>query len=120
MSQINNAAERNLVNYRTDEEINGPWYSLNNLTSANFIFDTVIKNMGFTIGAAFSGGVYSKAISWGAKALSLSRLGQASAATIEAGQKAMEAANATRATKALVGSFFNAHAEAVQEAYNAS
>lgn len=32
----------------------------------------------------------------------------------------MQAARATRATKALVGSFFNAHAEAVQEAYNAS
>ena len=120
MGQINDAAERELVNYRTEEEINGPWYSLNNLTSANFIFDTVIKNMGFTVGAAFSGGVYTKAISWAAKALGLARLGQASAATIEAGQKAMQAANATRATKALVGSFFSAHAEAVQEAYNAS
>ena len=120
MGQINDAAEKELVNYRTEEEINGPWYSLNNLTSANFIFDTVIKNMGFTIGAAFSGGVYTKAISWGAKALGLARLGQASAATIQAGQKAMEAANATRATKALVGSFFSAHAEAVQEAYNSS
>lgn len=76
--------------------------------------------MGFTVGAAFSGGVYTKAISWGAKAIGLGRLAGASAATIEAGQKAMETARATRATKAIVGSFFSAHAEAVQEAYNSS
>lgn len=120
MGQLNNAAEKELVNYRTEEEINGPWYSLDNLISANFIFDTVIKNMGFTVGAAFSGGVYTKAISWGAKALGMARLGQASAATIEAGKEAMQEARATRATKALVGSFFSAHAEAVQEAYNSS
>ena len=120
MGQLNDAAEKELVNYRTEEETNGPWYSIDNLTSANFIFDTIVKNTGFTVGAAFSGGVYTKAISWGAKALGLARLGKASAATIEAGQEAMEAARATKATKALVGSFFNAHAEAVQEAYNSS
>ncbi len=120
MGQINSAAEKGLVNYRTEEEINGPWYSLDNLTSANFIFDTVIKNMGFIVGAALSGGVYTKAIALGAKAIGLAKLGQSSAATIAAGQKAMQAAKATRATKALVGSFFNAHAEALQEAYNAS
>lgn len=120
MGELNNVAEKELVNYRTEEEINGPWYSWDNLTSANFIFDTVIKNMGFTVGAALAGGIYTKAISWGAKAIGLAKLGQSSAATLEAGQKAMQAANATRSTKALVGSFFNAHAEAVQEAYNAS
>lgn len=120
MGQINEASEEYLPNYRTQEEQDAPWYSLDNLTSANFIFDTVIKNMGFTVGAAFSGGVYTKAISWGAKAIGLGRLAGASAATIEAGQKAMETARATRATKAIVGSFFSAHAEAVQEAYNSS
>lgn len=120
MGQINDAAEKELVNYRTEEQINGPWYDPENLTSANFIFDTVVKNMGFTIGAAYSGGVYTKAISWGAKALGMARLGKATAATIEAGQKAMQQATATRNTKALVGSFFSAHAEAVQEAYNSS
>lgn len=120
MGELNNVAEKELVNYRTEEEINGPWYSWDNLTSANFIFDTVIKNMGFTVGAALAGSVYTKAISWGAKAIGLAKLGQSSAATLEAGQKAMQEANATRNTKALVGSFFNAHAEAVQEAYNTS
>ena len=76
--------------------------------------------MGCTVGAAFSGGVYTKAISWGAKAIGLAKAAKTAAATVEAGQKAMQAANATRATKALVGSFFSAHAEAVQEAYNSS
>lgn len=120
MGQLNEASEELLPNYRTQAQQEAPWYSWDNLSSANFIFDTVVKNMGFTVGAAFAGGVYTKAIDWGAKALGLARLGQASAATIEAGQRAMQASNATRATKALVGSFFSAHAEAVQEAYNAS
>lgn len=119
MGQINELSEEYLPNYRTQIEQERPWYSIDNLISTNFIFDTVIKNMGFTIGAAFAGGIYTKAISWAAKAIGAGRLAGATAETIAAGQQAMEASRASKATKALVGSFFSAHAEAVQEAYNA-
>lgn len=118
MHEVNQLSEEYMPNYRTQAQQEAPWYSLDNLTSANFIFDTVVKNMGFTVGAAFSGGVYTKAIDWAAKAIKLAKFGKATAATVEAGQKAVQSARATRATKAVVGSFFNAQAEAVQEAYN--
>ncbi len=121
MDQVQKLSEEYLPNYRTQVQQDSPWYSIDNLTSANFIFDTVIKNSGFTVGAAFSGGVYTKAIDWAAKAINAGRMAAGlSAATIEAGEKAMQASTATRATKMVVGSFFNAHAEALQEAYNSS
>lgn len=46
--------EDNFTNYRSTEQQNAPWYSLTNLGSMNFWADDVIKNAGFTLGAAAS------------------------------------------------------------------
>jgi hypothetical protein len=51
-----------LPNYYSKQETNADWYSPDNLFTANFLFDKVIKNLGFAAGAALSGGVYSKLI----------------------------------------------------------
>lgn len=46
--------EDNFTNYRSTEQQNAPWYSPTNLLSMNFWADDVIKNAGFTLGAAAS------------------------------------------------------------------
>lgn len=60
MQAITEKSEELLPNYYTDEEQNNPWYE--NIFTANFIGDKFIKNLGFTIGAFYSGGVASKAL----------------------------------------------------------
>lgn len=55
MQNINQWAEEALPNYYTEAEQEGPWY--NNIFTANFLGDKFIKNLGFTIGAFYSGGV---------------------------------------------------------------
>lgn len=49
MSQIQEGMEEALPNYYSSYEQEAPWY--NNIMSANFWGDKVLKNMGFTIGA---------------------------------------------------------------------
>ena len=44
-----------LPNYYTDTEKNAEWYSTDNWMTANFLFDKVIKNSGFAVGAVISG-----------------------------------------------------------------
>lgn len=61
MQEVTDWSEENIPNYYTDEERNSPWYT--NIFTANFIGDKFIKNLGFTIGAFYSGGIYSKALS---------------------------------------------------------
>ncbi len=46
--------EDNFTNYKSEEQQNSPWYSPTNLLSMNFWADDVIKNVGFTLGAAAS------------------------------------------------------------------
>lgn len=55
MQSINEWAEEALPNYYTDAERNEPWYE--NIFTANFLGDKFIKNLGFTVGAFYSGGV---------------------------------------------------------------
>ena len=50
---INQASEEFLPNYRTEAEQNNPWYK--NLGTMNFWADSFLKNMGFTVGALYSG-----------------------------------------------------------------
>lgn len=57
MQQINEESEKALPNYYTREEQESPWYE--NIFTANFIGDKLIKNLGFTVGAFYSGNVYS-------------------------------------------------------------
>ena len=46
--------EENMTNYKSKEQQESPWYDSSNLFSMNFIADDIIKNMGFTLGAAAS------------------------------------------------------------------
>lgn len=63
-AQINERMESILPNYYTKEEQEGPW--TDHIFSANFIGDKFLKNMGFTIGAAYNArvtaGLVSKAM----------------------------------------------------------
>lgn len=57
MQAVNEWSEEALPNYYSQEEQNSPWYE--NIFTANFIGDKFIKNLGFSIGALYSGGVTS-------------------------------------------------------------
>lgn len=50
---INAKSEELFKNYYTNEEKNNPWYD--NIFTTNFLGDTLLKNMGFTIGALGAG-----------------------------------------------------------------
>lgn len=69
LSDVNNWLEENMTNYRSTEQQNNPWYDPSNLFSMNFIADDIIKNMGFTLGAASSMMVGSGALGLMSKAL---------------------------------------------------
>ena len=52
----NNKVDNELLpNYYTDAEKNAAWYSTDNWLTANFLFDKLIKNSGFAVGAMVSG-----------------------------------------------------------------
>lgn len=56
MQAVNEASEQALPNYYTQDELDKPWYE--NFFTANFLGDKFIKNLGFTIGAFYSGDVW--------------------------------------------------------------
>jgi len=51
-----------LQNYYTKRERDAKWYEPANLFSTNFIFDKFVKNLGFSIGAIYSGAAVAKAL----------------------------------------------------------
>lgn len=57
MQSVNEWSEEALPNYYTRAEQEQPWYE--NIFTANFLGDKFIKNLGFTVGAFYSGGVTS-------------------------------------------------------------
>lgn len=54
---INDWSEKQFANYYTKEEEEASWWE--NIFTANFLGDKFIKNLGFTIGAAYSGAAWS-------------------------------------------------------------
>lgn len=60
LREFNDKMETWLPNYRTKEEQEKPWYE--NLGTMNFWADSFLKNMGFTVGAFYSGGMFTKAL----------------------------------------------------------
>lgn len=60
LHDFNKSMEEWLPNYRTEEEQNGLWYK--NLGTMNFWADSFLKNMGFTVGALYSGSVWTKGL----------------------------------------------------------
>lgn len=55
MQSVNEWSEQALPNYYTRAEQEQPWYE--NIFTANFLGDKFIKNLGFTVGAFYRGGV---------------------------------------------------------------
>lgn len=55
MQSVNEWSEQALPNYYTKAEQEQPWYE--NIFTANFLGDKLIKNLGFTVGAFYGGGV---------------------------------------------------------------
>lgn len=121
---INDASEEWLPNYYTKEQLESSWYSPTNLFSANFLFDKVIKNIGFTVGAAYSGGIYTKGINAVAKGIgalkAMARTGKTFEEAAKLGARAMQMNAKTRFIKSAVGSTFSAVAEGSIEALNNS
>ncbi|MEI6058938.1 MAG: hypothetical protein WCP89_04170, partial [archaeon] len=62
LDRLNKEMEDKLPNYYTDAEKAAHWYSPSKLFSANFIWDGIVKNLGFSAGAALAGGVYGAGI----------------------------------------------------------
>lgn len=60
LNEVNRQIENLLPNYRTQEEQNRPWYQ--NLGTVNFWADSFLKNLGFTVGAFYSGAWFTKAL----------------------------------------------------------
>lgn len=60
LSELNRELETALPNYMTKEEQENPWYK--NIGTMNFWANSVIKNLGFTVGAFYSGGAWTKAL----------------------------------------------------------
>lgn len=59
IDEILKKAEDNAPNFYTDVEKNAKWYSPDYFMTGNFLWDGVVKNMGFAAGAYLTGGVYS-------------------------------------------------------------
>jgi hypothetical protein len=90
LDDINKAAEDALPNYYTDKEKNGKWYSPDYFMTGNFLWDGIVKNMGFAAGAYLTGGAYSAALKGlaslpgAARLLSMGKAAEAVAASEEA------------------------------------
>lgn len=62
LQDVNNWSEEVMPNYYSTYEQEAPWYS--NILSANFIGDKFLKNLGFTVGAFYSGKLLAAPLKW--------------------------------------------------------
>jgi hypothetical protein len=69
LDELNKKMEDFLPNYYTNAERDAHWYSPSKLLSGNFIWDGIVKNLGFAAGAALSGVVFAGGIGAVIKAL---------------------------------------------------
>lgn len=92
MQQVNEWSEKALPNYYTEAELNDPWYT--NIFTSNFLGDKFLKNLGFTVGAFYSGMVGSGAMS---KVLGLNKARQAFKGAVTASGTPLDPNQALRA-----------------------
>ncbi len=128
MDSFNKRAEEVLPNYYTQDELNQPWYT--NIFTANFLGDKFIKNIGFTVGAFYSGNLYSKglgaimqAVKAGSKATAMvtSGVGSVISAVNEGSIEALNAANEFEEKyKPAIDGEFRQRIAAIQAEYEAS
>ena len=76
-----------LPNYYTDVEKNASWYSTDNWFKANFLFDKLIKNSGFAVGAMVSGNIANAGLLRAGAALGKAAMAGATAAEASQGFK---------------------------------
>lgn len=128
MDSVNKWSEEALPNYYTQAELEQPWYE--NIFTANFLGDKLIKNIGFTVGAFYSGGLYSKglgaimqAVKAGSKATSVvtSGVGSVISAVNEGSIEALNSANEFEEKyKTALDDEFRQRLEAIQAEYDAN
>lgn len=129
MDEFNQWFEKELLNYYTQDEIDNPM-TLRNIFSANFLGDKFIKNIGFTVGAFYSGGVYSKglgailkAVKAGTKATAITQQGVGSvlSAVNEGSFEALNAANEfEQKYKPAIDDNYRQKIQAIQAEYEAN
>jgi hypothetical protein len=76
MMELNKEMEDVLPNYYTAAERNAKWYEPDNLFTANFFWDKIIKNLGFSVGAIYSGYAVGGLVSAVPKIFGLSKVGK--------------------------------------------
>lgn len=103
MKEVNDLAEKEMPNYYTQDEQENPW---GNIFSANFLGDKLIKNLGFMVGAFYSGGIYAGAAKGGVKL--------AAKGALKLGSTMSTAKNILKAAP-IVGSVVGAGTSAVNE-----
>lgn len=104
MKDVNDWSEKALPNYYTKEELERPWYE--NIFTANFLGDKFIKNLGFSVGAFYSGNIYAAPFRMGKVAQAINSV--------------FRSTKAAPLTSALVGSGLAAINEGRVEAINNS
>lgn len=104
MKDVNDWSEKALPNYYTKEELERPWYE--NIFTANFLGDKFIKNLGFSVGAFYSGNIYAAPFRMGKVAQAINSV--------------FRSTKAAPLTSALVGSGLAAVNEGRVEAINNS
>ncbi len=58
LDAYNNEVDQNfLPNYYSNKETNASWYSTDNWFTTNFLFDKLVKNSGYAVGAMVSGNI---------------------------------------------------------------
>lgn len=113
MQSINDWSEKELPNYYTSQEQDASIWD--KLFTANFWGDSFIKNLGFTVGAFYSGGLEAGAIR------GLGRLAMAGAKNLGATISTIKnIAQTSQATASILGSFTSAVNEGRIEALNNS
>lgn len=100
LQDFNEYMEEVAPNYKSRDEENNKWYQ--NLGTMNFLADGLIKNLGFTVGAFYSGGLFTKGLRLAGGAFNAIKAGRAARAykaakieeLVKAGMSAEEAAKA--------------------------
>ena len=113
LDDLNTSLEETyLPNYRTAQERNAKWYSPDYFLTANFLWNDVIKNLGYAGGAVLSGQVFAKAlqsIPLTARLFSSGKAAEALAATEKSLLSANSAASTYGKLKALNDRFLSSY-----------
>jgi len=112
LDEINKKAEDLLPNYYTDVEKNANWYSPDKLFTGNFLWDGIVKNLGFAAGAMLAGNAYTlglRSIPLTARLFSMGKAAEALAATEEGLATAINSTSTFGKVKSLSDKFIGSY-----------